>query len=56
MAIEKISFPRSYIGTQAEFDAITSDDKSKKYNPGDTFYCYDTKAAYIFANGDWREV
>lgn len=53
MAIEKVEFSQSYIGTALEFAAITNKDV---FHVGDTFYCYDTKESYIFANGDWRAV
>jgi hypothetical protein len=50
MAAEKISYTKDYIGTYADMATI---DKTEVV-PGSTYWAYDTKAAYIFAAGDWR--
>jgi hypothetical protein len=44
---------REYLGTATELAAMTASDKSG-IAPGSSFYVYDTKVAYIFADGDWR--
>jgi hypothetical protein len=55
MAYEKITYSEEYIGTAAELAAMTAAEKAG-ITPGSTFWAYDTKAAYIFADGDWREI
>lgn len=47
--------PREFTGTAAELAAMTAAEKLTM-NVGDTFWAYDAKLAYIFANGDWRVV
>lgn len=53
MAIEKVTMRVDYIGSAAEYAAITN---KEVYHPGDSFYCWDTKTSYVFASGDWRVV
>jgi hypothetical protein len=53
MALEKIEMVINYLGSSDDFEAVSN---KMLFHPGDTFYCWDTKATYIFASGDWREV
>jgi hypothetical protein len=52
MAVEEIIYTKDYIGTAAEMAAMVK----KGVVPGSTFWVYDTKAGYVFADGDWRAI
>jgi hypothetical protein len=52
MAVEKVNYCENLQGTYSEMQAM---DKTKIV-AGTQFWCWDAKAGYKFAAGDWRPV
>lgn len=55
MAYKEIRGTKKLQGTAAELAAMTAEQKAA-ITEGSTYWCWDTKAGYVFASGDWRSV